>query len=162
MKARFIFVLAIVSSGCAERVAEPALAAPSAASIAALVVSGSTRQTDGIVTFTARLNAAASPRHAGAYAAHVEYDPNVVDYLGEGDASSGLVAFHAESGVLRVAGTSLDGYADGVLFNARFRVTRASVKTELRLVIDQLRGTDLSDRLPEQLTARTALLRPWR
>ena len=162
MKAWPLLVMALISSGCAERVEAPALAVASPASIAALVVSGSASQSNGTVTFTARLNAAASPKHTGAYAAHVEYDPNVVDYLDEGEASSGLVAFHAESGVLRVAGTSLDGYADGVLFNARFRVTRPSAKTELRLVIDQLRGTDLSDRLPEQVTARTALLRPWR
>ena len=161
MKLWPIVTAAVCSSACADRVEAPSVA-PSAASIASLVVSGSARQTDGIVTFTARLNSAAAPKRTGAYTAHIEYDPSVVAYVGEGETSTGLSAFHAESGVLRVAGTSLDGYADGILFNARFRVTRATAAAELRLVIDQLRGTDLGDRLPAQLTARTALLRPWR
>jgi hypothetical protein len=49
-----------------------------------------------------------------------------------------------------------------VLFNARFKVTRASAEGAIRLVIDELRDVNLSDRLPAQVGARSALLRPWR
>ena len=114
------------------------------------------------MTFTARLNGTASTKKAGAYAARVLYDSTVVAYVGEGASTSGLVAFNAVGGVLKVAGASLDGYADGVLFNAKFRVFRPSADAELTLVIDELRDVSASDRLPPQTTSRTALLRPWK
>src|SRR4051812_42495268 len=161
MKFRLLGIIALVAAnGCADHIDEPVNVVPSPAPIAALSVSA--QQTDGIVTLTARLNAAAGPQRVGAFTAHVEYDPSVVTYIGDGDAIAGLAASYAKAGVLRVAGTSLDGYKNGVLFNARFRVTHATRGAELKLVIDELRGTDLVDRLPAPLTARTALLRPWK
>ncbi|MGH2901211.1 MAG: cohesin domain-containing protein [Solirubrobacteraceae bacterium] len=162
MKTRSLVAsVAVVLGACAEHAEAPSTAlAPEP--IAALAVSGSTRQTGSIVTLTARLNGPALTRRAGAYAARVEFDPGVVAYVGEGDATSGLVAFNATTGVLKVAGASLDGYADGVLFNARFRVTRSSPTSELRLVIDDLRDMTARDRLTGQSSSRTALVRPWK
>ena len=111
------------------------------------------------VTLTAKLSDAS--RRAGAYAARIEFDTTAVAYVGEGDATSGLVAYHASGGVLKVAGASLDGYTDGVLFKARFRVVRASSAEQIRLVIDELRDVGAANRLPALAASRAALLRPW-
>jgi len=155
--------LAVAVTGCADRVASPALgAAPSPASIAGLVMTGAPRRPGAVVTLSARLASGAPVSRAGAFLARIEYDTAQFAFEGQGGATSGIAAFHAERGVLRVAGASLDGYAGGVLFNARFRVTGPAPDGEVRLVIDELRDVNLADRLPAAPAARTALLRPWR
>jgi hypothetical protein len=154
--------LAAVVAACADRVVAPSRVAPDPTSIATLVVRGSGNRPGSVVTLAAHLTDAAAANRTGAYLAHIEYDTSLVAYVGQGDAAGGIAAFHADGGVLRVAGASLDGYAGGVLFNVQFRVARASSQPELRLVIDELRDMNLRDRLPPQIGARSALLRPWR
>jgi hypothetical protein len=143
---------------CSEHAAAPDLR-PAPASVATLMLRGDPRPLGSVVTFSAKLNDAS--RRAGAYAARIEFDTTAVAYAGEGEATSGLVAFHAAGGVLKVAGASLDGYADGVLFHARFRVVRASSAEPIRLVIDELRDVGAVNRLPALAASRAALLRPW-
>jgi hypothetical protein len=157
MKFRLL-AFALSLTACADRVAAPVTTAPRAELPIATL---SSQQSDGIVTLTARVNGSLGQR-AGAYAARIVFDPTVVTYVGEGDATAGLVAFNATDSLLKIAGASLDGYAGGVLFNARFRVARPTTDAELRLVIDELRDMTAADRLPAQPLARTALLRPWK
>jgi hypothetical protein len=158
----FVVVAAAFTSACADRVAAPARVSPDPVSVATLVVKGLPTKPGAIVTLSAHLTQVAAAKRTGAYLAHIEYDTTLVTYVGQGDATGGIAAFHAQDGVLRAAGATLDGYGDGVLFNAQFRVTRASSSAELRLVIDELRDVNLGDRLPPQLSARSSLLRPWR
>src|SRR5262249_9423532 len=153
---------AAIVAGCADRVEAPARVAPEPVPIATLVVKGSANRPGDVVTLSARLTESSAAKRTGAYLAHIEDDTALVRYVGQGQATGGLSAFRADAGVLRVAGASLDGYADGVLFNAQFRVARSQPQAELRLVIDELRDVNLSDRLPAQPGARSALLRPWR
>jgi hypothetical protein len=153
---------AVVVAACADRVAEPLRVAPDPTSIATLVVTGSADHAGAIVTISAHLSNAAAQARAGAFVAHIEYDTSLVSFVDQGDAAGGIAAFHADQGVLRVAGASLQGYSGGVLFNARFKLTRVSPATELRLVIDQLRDVNLSDRLPPAIGARSAVARPSR
>jgi hypothetical protein len=155
-------IASAVVAGCADRVEAPARVAPEPVPIARLVVKGSGNRPGDVVTLSARLTEGSAAKRTGAYIAHVEYDTAVVTYVGQGPATGGLSAFRADAGVLRVAGASLDGYTDGVLFNAQFRVARAEPQSELRLVIDELRDVNLADRLPAQPGARSALVRPWR
>jgi hypothetical protein len=155
---------AAVVAGCADRLAAPAgiVTAPDPAAIATLVVNGSPSRPGAVVTLSAHLTQPTAAKRTGAYLAHVEYDTALVTYVGQGDGTGGIAAFHAQDGVLRVAGASLDGYGGGVLFNAVFRVSRTSSHAEIKLVIDELRDVNLSDRLPPQLSSRSSLLRPWR
>jgi hypothetical protein len=155
-------IAALIVAGCADRVDAPARVAPEPVPIATLVVRGSANRPGDIVTLSAHLTEASAAKRTGAYLAHIEYDTALVTYVGQGQATGGLSAFRADAGVLRVAGASLDGYANGVLFNAQFRVARTEPQAALRLVIDELRDVNLSDRLPTQPGARSALLRPWR
>jgi hypothetical protein len=148
--------------GCADRVEAPVRVAPDPMSIATLVVNGSARRAGDIVTLSARLTDATASTRTGAFLAHIEYDTTLVSFVDQGDATGGIAAFHAQAGALRVAGASLDGYSGGVLFNARFRVARTSPQAEVRLVIDELRDMNLSDRLPPQIGARSSLVRPFR
>ena len=152
---------AIVVAACADRVEGPMRVAPDPTSIATLVISGSNKP-GSIVTLSAHLVNATAAKSAGAFVAHIEYDTTLVSYVEPGDAAGGISAFHAQSGVLRAAGASLSGYTNGVLFNAHFRVTRVSPTAEVRLVIDELRDVNLSNRLPSQIGARSAIARPWR
>ncbi len=163
MKSLRLLPLLFLLVGCSDAVA-PASGATSPApeSIAALVVTGAPTRAGAVVTLSARLASDAVARRAGAYAARIEYDPALLAYVGEGKSTSGLVAFSDTLGVLRVAGASLDGYADGVLFNARFKVARPVANAEVRLVLDELRDLRASDRLPPEAATRTALLRPWK
>ncbi len=156
-----LVLAAAFAAGCADRVAAPSLIAPDPAAVATLVVKGSAKA-GSIATLSARLTQTAAAKRTGAYLAHIEYDTSLVTYVGQGDATGGIAAFHAQNGVLRVAGATLDGYGDGVLFNVQFRVTRASSQGSLRLVIDELRDVNLGDRLPRETSARSSLLRPWR
>lgn len=160
----FVALIAAVVAGCADRVVAPSggVTAPDPAAIATLVVNGSVSRPGDVVTLSAHLTQATAAKRTGAYLAHVEYDTALVTYVGQGDATGGIAAFHAQDGVLRVAGASLDGYNGGVLFNAQFRVAKPSSGAEIRLVIDELRDVNLSDRLPAQLSSRSSLLRPWR
>jgi hypothetical protein len=163
MNFRCFAPLAVVLAGCADAVAPASgVTTPAPESIASLVVTGAPTRPGAVITFSARLTSEAVVRRAGAYAARIEYDPELLTYVGEGKATAGLVAFNDTLGVLRVAGASLDGYADGVLFNARFKVARTAQDAEMRLVIDELRDMTASDRLPPQAATRTALLRPWK
>lgn len=159
-----VMVVAAMVAGCADRVAAPATVTPQPdpAGIATLVVKGAPSKPGALVTLSARLTRPAAAKQAGAYLAHIEYDTTLVTYVGQGDATGGIAAFHAQAGVLRVAGASLDGYGDGVLFNAQFRVARAGAQPDLRLVIDELRDMNLNDRLPPQVSSRSSLVRPWR
>jgi hypothetical protein len=136
--------------------------APDPVSIATLVVNGSATRAGDVFTLSVRLTNVAAATRAGAYLAHIEYDTALVAFAGQGDATGGISAFNAQAGVLRVAGASLDGYSSGVLFNARFRVARTSSQAEVRLVIDELRDVNASDRLPPQVGARSSLVRPFR
>ena len=158
---RVSLLAVVVLAACGDQVAAPGRIAPEPMPIASLVLSAPPRS-GGLVTVAARLNTEALVKRAGAYSARVEFDPAVVSYVGEGSTTSGLVAFNATDGVLRVAGASLDGYDDGVLFNAKFRVANPTTTAELRLVIDELRDVSASDRLPSQTASRSALLRPWK
>jgi hypothetical protein len=158
-----LLVLLVLLAGCADAVASTSgVTTPAPASIASLVVTGAPSRAGAVVTLSARLTADAIGERTGAYAARIEYDPAVLTYVGQGTSTSGLVAFNDTLGVLRVAGASLDGYADGVLFNARFKVTRTAQEAEMRLVIDELRDLRASDRLPAEAATRSALLRPWK
>src|SRR5262249_38784535 len=130
-------------------------------SIATLVVHGPATHVGDVVTLSARLTSTTASR-AGAYLAHIEYDTTIVSFVGQGDATTGIAAFHAQNGVLRIAGASLDGYTAGIIFNAQFRVARTSSQSEVRLVIDELRDVNRNDRLPPQIGARSSLLRPFR
>jgi hypothetical protein len=163
MKSWRLVPMLFVLAGCADAVSSASgVSAPAPESIASLVVSGAPSKPGAVVTFSARLTSDAVARRAGAYSARIEYDPAVLAYVGEGKGTSGLVAFNDTLGVLRVAGASLDGYADGVLFNARFKVTRTTPAAEMRLVIDELRDMSASNRLPPDASTRTALLHPWK
>ena len=153
---------AIAVAACADRVDGPPRVVPDPTSIATLVISGSANRPGAIVTLSAHLVDASSAKHTGAYLAHIEYDTTLVSYVEPGDAAGGIWALHAQGGVLRAAGASLSGYTNGVLFNAHFRVTRVSPSAELRLVIDELRDVNLSNRLPAQIGARSAIARPGR
>jgi hypothetical protein len=157
-----LFATTIVVAACADRVSAPPKVVPDPSGVATLVVSGSASKPGATVTVSAHLSQAAAAKQTGAYLARIEYDTTVVTYLGQGDGTGGIAAFHAQDGVLRVAGATLDGYLGGVLFNAQFRVVQPSSQAELRLVIDELRDLNLSDRLPVQASARSALVRPWR
>ncbi|MGH7617438.1 MAG: hypothetical protein ACREPM_09450 [Gemmatimonadaceae bacterium] len=159
-----VAIAAAVAAGCADRLTAPSgsLTAPDPTSVAALVVSGPAVRPGAVVTVSARLTQPSAAQRTGAYLVHVEYDTTLVTFVGQGDGTSGIAAFHAESGVLRVAGASLDGYTGGVLFNAQFRIAHPSSAAEIKLVIDELRDVNLSDRLPAQASARSSLLRPWR
>jgi hypothetical protein len=149
-------------AGCADVVASTSGVTTSApASIASLTVTKGVARVGEEITFTVRLTSGSTARRTGAYAARIEYDPADILYAGEATATSGLVAANDERGVLRVAGASLDGYADGVLFDARFKVKRRAPVGELRLVIDQLRDVGAVDRLPAETAIRTAILHPW-
>lgn len=153
---------AIVVAACADRVEGPTRVAPDPTSIATLVISGSANKAGAIVTLSAHLSDPSAAKRTGAYLAHIEYDTTFVSYVEPGDQAGGISAFHAQGGVLRAAGASLSGYTNGVLFNAHFRVTRVSPAAELRLVIDELRDVNLSNRLPPQIGARSAIARPGR
>jgi hypothetical protein len=161
LRSLFTPIATAIVAGCADRVAAPARVVPDPVPIATLVVKGSANRPGDVVTLSAHLTESGAAKRTGAYLAHIEYDTALVAYVGQGAATGGLAAFHADAGVLRVAGASLDGYADGVLFNAQFRVARAQPQAQLRLVIDELRDVNLNSRLPAQLAARSALLRPW-
>jgi len=152
----------IALAACTDHVEAPVLVAPGPASIASLVVTGSATHAGDVVVLSARLTQSTAATRTGAYLAHIEYDSALVSFVGQGDATGGIAAFYAQNGVLRVAGASLDGYSAGVLFNARFRVAHPSSQTEVRLVLDELRDVNLSDRLPPQIGARSALVRPFR
>jgi len=162
LRSVFGALTAIGVAACADRVEGPARIAPDPTSIATLVISGSADKPGAIVTLSAHLVDAAAAKHTGAYLAHIEYDTTLVSYVEPGDAAGGIWALHAQGGVLRAAGASLSGYTNGVLFNAHFRVTRVSPAAELRLVIDELRDVNLSNRLPPQIGARSAIARPGR
>jgi len=163
MKSFRLLPLVLFVVGCADAVAPTSgVTTPTPEPIASLVVTGAPNRAGAVVTVSARLSSDAVARRAGAYAARIEYDPALLAYVGEGKSTSGLVAFNDTLGVLRVAGASLDGYADGVLFNARFKVTRTAQEAEMRLVIDELRDMRASDRLPAEAATRSALLRPWK
>ena len=163
MKSLRFLPFGILLVGCADAVA-PASGAttPAPEPIASLVVAGAPSRAGAVVTLSARLTSEVIGERTGAYAARIEYDPAVLTYVGEGKSTSGLVAFNDTLGVLRVAGASLDGYADGVLFNARFKVARTAQDAEMKLVIDELRDMRASDRLPTDAATRSALLRPWK
>ena len=152
----------IVAAGCADRVESPVRVVPDPVSIATLIVNGSANRAGDVITLSARLTNAAAATRAGAYLAHIEYDTTLVSFVGQGDVTGGISAFNAQTGILRVAGASLDGYTGGVLFNARFRVARTSAQAEVRLVIDELRDVNANDRLPPQVGARSSLVRPFR
>jgi len=156
-----VALAATLIAGCTDRLNAPLRVAPDPSAVATLVVNGSASKPGAVVTLSARLTQSAAAKRTGAYLAHIEYDTTLVTYVGQGDATGGIAAFHAERGVLRVAGATLDGYGDGVLFNAQFRVTRTTPGAEIRLVIDQLRDVNAADRLPAQASARSSLLRPW-
>jgi len=64
--------------------------------------------------------------------------------------------------VLKVAGASLEGFAESVLFRARFRVVKPLSSASIHLVIDELRDVNAADRLPTDVGTRSAILRPWR
>jgi hypothetical protein len=163
MKSLRLLPLVFLLVGCSDAVAPASgVTSPAPESIASLVVTGAPTRAGAVVTLSARLSSDAVARRAGAYSARIEYDPALLAYVGEGKSTSGLVAFNDTLGVLRVAGASLDGYADGVLFNARFKVARPVANAEVRLVLDELRDTRASDRLPPDAATRTALLRPWK
>ena len=163
MKSLRFLPLVVLLVGCADAVTSTSgVTAPAPESIASLVVTGAPSRAGAVVTLSARLTSDVVGARTGAYAARIEYDPAVLTYVGEGTSTSGLVAFNDTLGVLRVAGASLDGYAGGVLFNARFKVTRTAQDAEMRLVIDELRDMRASDRLPADAATRSALLRPWK
>jgi len=163
MKSLRYLSLAVLLVGCADAVASTSgVTEPAPEPIASLVFTGAPSRAGAVVTLSARLTSDAIGERTGAYAARIEYDPAVLTYVGEGKSTSGLVAFNDTLGVLRVAGASLDGYADGVLFNARFKVTRTAQDAEMRLVIDELRDMRAISRLPSDAATRSALLRPWR
>jgi hypothetical protein len=163
LRARWVFAaIAALVAACTDRVDAPVRVAPEPTSIATLVVGGTARRSGDIITLSARLASSATTTRAGAFLAHIEYDSTLIAFVGEGDAAGGIAAFHAAAGVLKVAGASLDGYAGGLLFNARFRVARPSSQAEVRLVIDELRDVNASDRLPPQVGARSSLVRPFR
>jgi hypothetical protein len=157
-----IAVMTVGIMGCADRVDAPARVVAEPASIATLVVKGAAGHAGDVVTLSARLTETTVAKRTGAFLAHIEYDTALVTYIGQGDAAGGIAAFHAQSGVLRAAGASLDGYGSGVLFNAQFRVARPSSGAEVRLVIDELRDMSLNDRLPPQPGARSSVVRPFR
>jgi hypothetical protein len=159
-----VVVAAAFAASCADRVDAPSSVAPTPdpAGIATLVVTGAPTRPGVIVTLAAHLTQGTAVKRTGAYLAHIEYDTTLITYVGQGDATGGIAAFHAQAGVLRVAGASLDGYTGGVLFNAQFRVARTGAQPELRLVIDELRDMDLNDRLPPAVAARSSVVRPWR
>ncbi len=160
---RLLPLVAALLAGCADAVASTSgVSAPAPESIASLVMAGAPSHAGSVVTFSVRLSSDAAARRAGAYSARIEYDPSLLSYVGEGKSVGGLVAFNDTLGVLRVAGASLDGYSDGVLFNARFKVARAMPDAEMRLVIDELRDMTATNRLPSDAATRTALLHPWK
>lgn len=163
MKRAFLLPTVVLLVGCADAVASTSgVTTPAPESIASLVLSGAPSKAGAVVTLSARLSSDAVARRAGAYAARIDYDPTLLAYVGEGKSAGGLVAFNDTLGVLRVAGASLDGYTDGVLFNARFKVLRSAPDAEMRLVIDELRDMSASSRLPARPETRTALLHPWK
>ena len=157
-------VLAMALTGCSDQTVSPATTVPAPEPGLASLVMKSTpgHQTPGVVTFSARLTQAAARKTAGAFVAHLAYDTTAVAYVGQGDATGGLSAAYAQSGILRVAGASLEGFTDGVLFNAQFRLQRPSADAEVRLVIDELRDVGRVDRLPAPLGSRSASIHPWR
>jgi hypothetical protein len=143
-------------SGCDRAEPPTGPAQPTPPALTRLVVTPENGAVGSTVVVTASLTAAAAPEHVGGFTLRVAYDTTRLKFVDEESVASGVAALRASNGVIRAAGASLTGFADGVLLRATFKVQSRGAPGAMLLVVDELNGLDLSDRRPSELTRLSA------
>ncbi len=147
--------------GCEDEAARSATAPPPPAGNGpvVLVVSDSTPAAGAVITVSALVRPG-SGIAAASYLARLGYDRAGLSFVQDLTHADGLRAINPQPGLIRAAGASTRGFADGVLFSLEFRVTDPARLGSLELRLDELNGRDFRTALPRVATDRVARFTP--
>jgi hypothetical protein len=142
--------LVIVGVGCRDEARSLTSAPEPAFSPFYLTVSNQAAGAGSTVTVTASVVGARAARAVGSFAGHLRYDPDGLTFAAESKLPTGMRAFNAQPGHIRVAGAATEGFQDGRLFAVTFKVNDPSALTSIELTLDEVHGTDFGNQLPTE------------
>ena len=130
--------------------------APTSGTVAYLTVSDPNAAAGSTVTVTATAQQAAGLSQVGAFSASLAYDASGLTFVSERALTGGMRAVNARDGRVFAAGASSEGFAQGELFAVTFKVVNPASLASLALTVNELNGTDFSNRL-QKLDVRSQL-----
>lgn len=144
-----MLVVAVAVTGCDDDRHPTMLpTAPEQGSVAFVAVSDLDAPAGATVTVSAIVRQGSGIARVGAFTARLQYDTTGLEFVEELSLADGMRAVTARGGSVRAAGANAQGFDDGRLFAATFRVVRPAALRTLTLEIPELTGVDFTDGRP--------------
>ena len=144
-------VVVVLTVACQDEHRRPVTApatAPRSDTVFFVTVSNAEPAAGATVTVTANVAQRAGFKPVASFKAHLRYDATGLTFLRESRLPSGIRAFHPQPGDLIAAGAAAEGFQDGRLFAATFRIQNPAALASLALEVEELNGTDFANQLP--------------
>jgi TctA family transporter len=160
----FTLLLPLLATfGCTRREpVAPVDTVSSGSSVATLELADSLVATNQTIVVTAAFVPSVSVAQIGAFTVRMTYDTTRLTFLPQSSTVPGTGAINATDGVLSVAAISLTGFTSSQIFRAAFQTLEAGPTPHtgaLRLTVDEMVGTDFSNRLPTDASRLTVTAR---
>lgn len=165
MRRQFLLLMTalVAVAGCDdERPAGVTAPMPRDGAAAFLTVSDPRAAVGSEVTVVAVVRQAVAGHAVGAFTAALRYDATALKFAGEQELAGGMRALNPQSGVIRAAGASPEGFAAGELFAIRFTVLAPNALETLALDVSELSSISFDNQMAKLQVHRSFFPAPRR